>query len=98
MPQSRFADPHTPVTDRCKAWTAITFREKISVLAKVVPEGSARAMQHVEDALPLGGGVRIIAGDGSMLGDAGVSGAPGGSLDEDCTRAGIVAVEDEIAF
>lgn len=55
MPQSRFADPHTPVTDRCKAWTAITFREKISVLAKVVPEGSARAMQHVEDALPLGG-------------------------------------------
>ena len=37
MPQSRFADPHTPVTDRCKAWTAITFREKISVLAKVVP-------------------------------------------------------------
>lgn len=98
MLRDRFAGPHTPETAERKAWTAVSFKQETSVLAEVVPQGEAWAMQHVTRALPLGGGVRILDGEGSLLGGVGVSGAPGGTLDEDCAKAGIAAIEDDIAF
>ena len=48
-------------------------------------------------ALMVGGGLPIEA-SGSIVGGIGVSGAPSGELDDDCARAGIAAIEDDIAF
>jgi uncharacterized protein GlcG (DUF336 family) len=48
--------------------------------------------------LPLGGGVPVNAGDGDLVGGIGVSGAPGPDIDDGCARAGIAAIEDDIAF
>ena len=48
--------------------------------------------------MPVGGGLPVLDGDGSLVAGIGVSGAPGDTLDEDCAAAGISAVEDEIAF
>jgi uncharacterized protein GlcG (DUF336 family) len=43
----------------------------------------------------LGGGVPIEGG-GSILGGIGVSGAPGGDIDEKCANAGIAAIKDAL--
>lgn len=49
-------------------------------------------------------GVMVLAGGlpvqvaGSLVGAVGVSGAPGGDLDEACARAGIEAVQEELEF
>ncbi|MEN8107316.1 MAG: heme-binding protein [Pseudomonadota bacterium] len=49
-------------------------------------------------------GVMVLAGGlpvqvaGSLVGAVGVSGAPGGDLDEACARAGINAVQEELEF
>ena len=60
--------------------------------------GLPRTLVGAPKALPLGGGVQILAGDGDMVGAIGVSGAPSGSEDEACAKAGIAAIEDQIAF
>lgn len=96
--RDRFAGPHTPETARRKAWTAVSFRTDTLDLGKQTETGEAWAIRGIPNALPLGGGVLIRAGDGSMLGAIGISGAPGGSLDADCANAGIAAIEDAIAF
>ena len=67
-------------------------------LAQQTEKGGAWAIRNVTGALPLGGGVRIIAGEGDMVGAIGVSGAPGGAEDVACAEAGIEAIADEIAF
>jgi uncharacterized protein GlcG (DUF336 family) len=54
-------------------------------------------VRHVDGALMAGGGVPIEAA-GSIVGGIGISGAPSGKLDDDCARAGIAAIEDDIAF
>ena len=49
-------------------------------------------------------GVMVLAGGlpvqvaGSLVGAVGVSGAPGGDLDEACARAGVEAVQEELDF
>jgi uncharacterized protein GlcG (DUF336 family) len=45
----------------------------------------------------IGGGITIEAG-GSMVGAVGVSGAPGGDMDEACAKAGVNAVKDKLDF
>ena len=45
----------------------------------------------------LDGGLPIRAA-GSLLGAVGVSGAPGGDLDEACAQAGVAAVMEELEF
>ncbi|MXZ82075.1 MAG: heme-binding protein, partial [Gammaproteobacteria bacterium] len=52
---------------------------------------------HVEGAIMLGGGLLIDAG-GATVGAIGVSGAPGGELDDLCAQAGIDAIEEDILF
>ena len=90
--------PHTPDTAFRKAWTAVSFRTDTLELARNVETGEAWALRHITGALPLGGGVRIIAGDGDMGGAIGISGAPSGAEDAECAVAGIAEIEDEIAF
>jgi uncharacterized protein GlcG (DUF336 family) len=96
--RDRFAGPHTPDTSYRKAWTAVSFRTDTLELSRLSESGEAWAIRNVTNALPLGGGVQIRAGDGDMVGAVGVSGAPGGSADDVCAKAGIAAVADKIAF
>ncbi len=96
--RDRLAGPHTPDTAYRKAWTAVSFRTNTLELSKLTESGEAWAIRNVSNALPLGGGVQILAGDGDMVGAIGVSGAPSGSEDEACAKAGIAAIEDQIAF
>ncbi len=96
--RDQFAGPHTPDTAYRKAWTAVTFKSDTLELAKLTQAGEAWAIRNVTGALPLGGGVRIIAGEGDMLGAIAVSGAPSGKDDESCAKAGIGSIADRISF
>jgi len=96
--RDRFAGPHTSDTSYRKAWTAVSFRTSRVELSALAEAGPAWAIRGVTKALPLGGGIQVQAGDGSLLGGIGISGAPGGELDTDCARAGVQAIEDKIAF
>ncbi len=98
MLRDRFAGPHTPETARRKAWTAVSFRTDTTSMVAVTKAGEPQAgVRHVPNALMIGGGLPVEAG-GSMVGAIGVSGAPGGELDDACALAGIEAVEDKLAF
>ena len=94
--RDRFAGPHTPDTARKKAWTATTFRTSTREVAKLAqPNKPGYGLRGVPGALVLGGGVPVQAG-GTLVGGIGVSGAPDVSMDEECARAGITAIETEI--
>lgn len=96
--RDQLAGPHTPDTSYRKAWTAVSFRTETLELAKLAETGAAWAIRNVTGALPLGGGVRILAGEGDMVGAIGVSGAPSGSEDEACAKAGIAVIAERIEF
>jgi uncharacterized protein GlcG (DUF336 family) len=51
----------------------------------------------LDGVMVLAGGVPVQAA-GSLVGAVGVSGAPGGDLDEACARAGVEAVQAELEF
>ena len=51
----------------------------------------------LDGVMVLAGGVPVQAA-GSLVGAVGVSGAPGGDLDEACARAGAEAVREELEF
>jgi uncharacterized protein GlcG (DUF336 family) len=51
----------------------------------------------LDGVMVLAGGLPVQAA-GSLVGAVGVSGAPGGELDEGCARAGIEAVLEELEF
>jgi len=96
--KDRFAGPHTPETARRKAWTAVSFRTSTLEMEKVTQAGQPQSgVRFVTEALMIGGGLPIQAA-GSLVGAIGVSGAPGGELDEACARAGYEAIEDKLAF
>lgn len=98
MIRDRFAGAHTPETARRKAWTAASFRTNTTDLLEITGPGQPQAgVRHVTGALMIGGGMLIEAG-GSLVGAIGVSGAPGGDLDDLCARAGIAAIEEDISF
>jgi len=97
--RDRFAGVHVYETSRRKAWTAISFRTNTSDLAKETQAGHVSSgIRHLSEALPLGGGLVVREGGGSIVAGIGVSGAPGPDLDDDCAAAGIAAIEDQIAF
>lgn len=98
MIRDRFAGAHTPETARRKAWTATSFRTNTSEMLELTAAGEPQAgIRHLENVAIIGGGVMIEAA-GSLVGAIGVSGAPGGDLDDICAMAGIEAIEDDIAF
>lgn len=98
MLRDRYAGAHTPDTAQRKAWTAASFRSGTSEMVPVTAAGtSLSGIRHVEGAIMLGGGLVIDAG-GSTVGAIGVSGAPGGDLDDLCAQAGIDAIEEDILF
>lgn len=97
--RDRFAGAHVFETSRRKAWTAVSFRTNTTDLAIATAAGTpASAIRHLTEALPLGGGLVVIEGGGSIVAGIGVSGAPDPELDDICAEAGIAAIEDRIAF
>ena len=97
--RDRYAGLHVYETSRRKAWTAVSFRTSTSDLAQSTQSGeTASGIRHLTEALPLGGRLDIYAGDGSIVGGIGISGAPGPDLDEICAQDGLDAIADEIAF
>ncbi len=95
--RDRFAGAHTVETARRKAWTSASFREDTLSMAELTAPGEELSgARHIEGALMLAGGVPIQAA-GSTVGAVGVSGAsPSG--DDECARAGIEAIQDDLDF
>lgn len=54
-------------------------------------------MNHVDGVLVLDGALPVVVA-GSMVGAVGVSGAPGGHLDEQCAQEALDALADRIEF
>ena len=76
-----------------KAYTAMSFMAATSALVGRFP--GAYGVGKQEDLMISAGGVPIDAG-GVFLGGVGVSGAPGGDVDEECARAGVEAVSADL--
>ena len=96
--RDRFATPHTVEVAGRKAWTALSFRIPTSEMEEATNhETNMMGIRHASQALMVGGGLPIEAG-GSLLGGIGISGAPGGDLDEACAADGLLAIEDDLLF
>jgi uncharacterized protein GlcG (DUF336 family) len=96
--RDRFAGAHTVRVAQGKAWTAASFKIPTTELAKATVAGTeASGIRHVPGVMTIGGGLPIQAA-GSLVGAIGVSGAPGGSSDDDCAQAGIDAIDDDLNF
>lgn len=97
--RDRFAGPHVYETSRRKAWTSITFKGATTELHDMTtPDKSSYGIRFLSEALPLGGGLPVLNGEGSLVAAIGVSGAPSPEMDEECAQIGIDAIEEEIAF
>ena len=96
--RDRFATPHTVEVAERKAWTALSFRIPTSEMEEATNhETNMMGIRHASQALMVGGGLPIEAG-GSLLGGIGISGAPGGDLDEACATDGLLTIEDDLLF
>ena len=96
MLRDRFAGPHTPETARRKAWSAVSFRTPTLEMVDVVKPGQPQfGVNFVTGGLFIGGGVPVESA-GSIVGAVGVSGAPGGDIDDQCAQAGIEAIADTL--
>lgn len=101
--RDRFAGPHTISTATQKAWTANSFRQSTAQLAGLLEEKRIPSqVANNPGALLVGGGLLVRAA-GEVIGAIGVSGAPPGkserdSIDGDCARSGIAAIEEKLEF
>jgi uncharacterized protein GlcG (DUF336 family) len=94
--RDNLAGAHTPNTAVGKAWTAVSFRSNTTDLLEMTGPGKPSAgIRELPNVVMLGGGL-LIQAKGAMLGAVGVSGAPGGHLDDDCGKAGIKAIQDSL--
>jgi uncharacterized protein GlcG (DUF336 family) len=67
-------------------------------MSKLTKMGQAQwGIRFVDKALMAGGGL-IVEAAGSIVAGIGVSGAPGGELDEDCAKVGIASIIDQLEF
>lgn len=98
MLRDRYAGAHTPDTAIGKAWTAVSFRTSTADMASQTrPDRPAGGIRHLPRAVMVAGGIPVEAA-GALLGGIGVSGAPGGDLDEACAKAGLEAIRDKLEF
>lgn len=96
--RDRFAGPHTVDTAISKAWTAVSFRTStLELMENTAPGKPSSGVRNLPRVAAIGGGV-LIEAQGSILGAVGVSGAPIGTNDDACARAGIKAIADRLEF
>ncbi|MGA7181278.1 MAG: heme-binding protein [Thiobacillaceae bacterium] len=99
MLRDRYAGWHTVEAATGKARTAASWREATThVAARVTrPDAAEKAIMSLPGVVMIGGGLPIEAG-GQQVGAIGVSGAPGGDNDDICAKAGLAAIEADLAF
>jgi uncharacterized protein GlcG (DUF336 family) len=85
------AAPITVPISAKKAYTAVNFNAATSAL-----EPRADTAVGRQDFLVMSAGGLPIQVGGALVGGVGVSGAPGGEVDEACAQAGIDAVQDDL--
>lgn len=96
--RDRFAGPHTVDVATNKAWSAVSFRTSTLALAAETQAGRPMSgIRGVPRMVAVAGGL-LIEGGGLIYGAIGVSGAPGGEIDEACAQAGIKAIADAVEF
>jgi len=96
--RDQLASARTVSTAIGKAQTAAGFRTNTTDLIPPTANGQpALGIRHLSGVVIVGGGV-IIEAAGALVGSIGVSGAPGGDMDDLCAFAGIEAIEDLLEF
>jgi uncharacterized protein GlcG (DUF336 family) len=85
------APPITIPISYKKAYTAANFNSDTSALK----DRADGPLGQLDFLLLLAGGVTVSSG-GALLGGVGVSGAPASETDEECARAGVEAVKDDL--
>ena len=76
----------------------MSFRTSTTDMARETQPGKAASgIRQLPRVVMVGGGL-MIEGGGALFGGIGVSGAPGGDLDEMCAKAGIEAIRDALEF
>ncbi|TAK90836.1 MAG: heme-binding protein [Aquabacterium sp.] len=90
------AGAHTPSIAIGKAWTAANFRMSTTeVVAVSEPGQPAAAIRNLPNVVALGGGLPIQT-KGTTIGAIGVSGAPGGHLDEACAQTAVKSIQSAL--
>jgi uncharacterized protein GlcG (DUF336 family) len=98
MIRDRFAGAHTPQTAMGKAWTAASFRTNTTeLMAQTQPGSASYGIRSLPGVVMLGGGM-IIESHGKLVGTIGVAGAPSGTDDDRCAKAGIDAILESLEF
>jgi uncharacterized protein GlcG (DUF336 family) len=76
-----------------KAYTAMEFNSPTSAMEERF-KGSYN-VPKIDELVISAGGIPINIG-GNIMGGIGVSGAPSGATDEECAKAGLAAVQDDL--
>lgn len=96
--RDRLAGFHTTEIAVNKARAAFSFRTNTTELTEAtLPDSPQAGIRLTPGYSVIPGGVMIDAG-GSMVAAIGVSGAPGGDLDEICANDGIAAIQGVLDF
>lgn len=96
--RDRLAGLHTVEIATGKARAAFAFRTDTTALTAVtLPDEPQAAIRLTPGYSIIPGGLMIEAG-GSLIAGIGVSGAPGGDLDEVCAKDGIAAIQEILDF
>ena len=90
------AGPHTIDTSRRKAYTALSTKIPTARFLENTQKNPAAAnLVFIHDFIALGGGLPIQV-EGETIGAIGISGAPGGHLDEQCAETGIAKIKERL--
>lgn len=96
--RDRFAGAHTVDTAAGKAWTAVSFRTNTSDLIETTAPGKpSNGIRNLPKVVIVGGGLKVESA-GQIVAGIGVSGAPGGHLDDKCAAAGVKAIQESLDF
>jgi uncharacterized protein GlcG (DUF336 family) len=68
-----------------------------SLFAISQPGMMQAGIRNLPGVVIIGGGL-IVESGGSLVGAVGVSGAPGGDVDEACAKAGLEAIQQKLDF
>lgn len=94
--RDNLAGAHTVNTAIGKAWSAVSFRTDTNELASTTQAGKPQSgIRHLPNVVAIAGGLMVQA-KGALVGGIGVSGAPGGDVDDVCAKAGLAAISDSL--
>lgn len=91
MLRDTLGPPVSVAISKDKAYTSANF---------TAPSGGLERMKgsplYTRDGLTMAAGAVVIEAGGAVYGAVGVSGAPGGEIDESCAIAGVAAVAEDL--